>query len=115
MQCGRCGRPAADDDRFCGGCGAPLARSCAACGRHLAPDAAYCTGCGEPVGVRPAARVPVEDRRPVSVLFVDVVDFTPYAEGSDPEQVRRTQSAFFAATRQVIGQYGGVVEKYIGD
>ena len=49
------------------------------------------------------------------MLFVDLVDFTPYAERADPEVVRELQKSFFAAAREVIGQYGGVVEKYIGD
>ena len=56
-----------------------------------------------------------EDRRRISVLFVDLVDFTPYVEREDPELVRELQKGFFATARQVIGQYGGVVEKYIGD
>ncbi len=56
-----------------------------------------------------------EDRRRVSVLFVDLIDFTPYAERADPEQVRAMQTGFFSAARRVVGQYGGVVEKYIGD
>lgn len=56
-----------------------------------------------------------EERRRVSVLFIDLVDFTPYVERADPELVRSMQRAFFSAARRVIGQYGGVVEKYIGD
>ena len=55
------------------------------------------------------------DRRRVSVLFIDVVQFTSYAEGADPEQVRALQNDYFTTVRRIIGQYGGVVEKYIGD
>ena len=55
------------------------------------------------------------DRRRVSVLFIDVVEFTSYAEGADPEQVRALQNDYFTTVRRIIGQYGGVVEKYIGD
>src|SRR5690606_39763319 len=62
--------------------------------------------------IRPA---PLEDRRRVSVLFIDLINFTPYVERSDPEVVRAMQTAFFSTARRVIGQYGGVVEKYIGD
>lgn len=51
----------------------------------------------------------------MSVLFVDLIDFTPYVEQSDPELVRAMQTGFFSAARRVVGQYGGVVEKYIGD
>ncbi|MEU1844309.1 ATP-binding protein [Micromonospora sediminicola] len=115
-QCDRCGRTAADGDRFCGGCGAELSAVCPHCLRPLATDVAFCTTCGSP---RPGARQPVptpqEDRRRVSVLFVDLIDFTPYVERADPEQVRGMQTGFFSAARRVVGQYGGVVEKYIGD
>ena len=51
----------------------------------------------------------------MSVLFIDVIDFTPYVERADPELVRAMQTAFFATTHRVIQRYGGVVEKYIGD
>ena len=50
-----------------------------------------------------------------SVLFCDVVGFTPLAESRDPEAVRELLSAYFATARTVIGRYGGVVEKFIGD
>lgn len=56
-----------------------------------------------------------EERRRVSILFADLVDFTPYAESVDPELVRRIQTSFFTAARRVIRRYGGVIEKYIGD
>ncbi|GAB3941587.1 hypothetical protein GCM10027614_27170 [Micromonospora vulcania] len=116
-QCGRCGRTAADGDRFCGGCGAELGAVCPHCLRPLASDVTFCTSCGSPRpgADRPAAITPQEDRRRVSVLFVDLIDFTPYVERTDPEQVRGMQTGFFSAARRVVGQYGGVVEKYIGD
>ena len=44
-----------------------------------------------------------------------MVGFTPYVEQADPELVRGLQTAFFATARRVVGQYGGVVERYIGD
>lgn len=105
---------AADDDRFCGGCGTQLARTCRHCGRPFAEEATFCTGCGRP-RTQPEPGAPTEDRRRVSVLFVDLVGFTPYAEQADPELVRNMQTSFYAAARRVVGQYGGVVEKYIGD
>ena len=50
-----------------------------------------------------------------SVLFCDVVGFTPLAEARDPEAVRELLSEYFTVARTVITRYGGVVEKFIGD
>ena len=50
-----------------------------------------------------------------SVLFCDVVGFTPLSESRDPEAVRELLSRYFAVARTVISRYGGVVEKFIGD
>jgi class 3 adenylate cyclase len=50
-----------------------------------------------------------------SVLFCDVVGFTPLSEARDPETIRELLSRYFETARTVIGRYGGVVEKFIGD
>ena len=50
-----------------------------------------------------------------SVLFCDVVGFTPLSESRDPEAVRELLSRYFGVARTVIGRYGGTVEKFIGD
>ena len=50
-----------------------------------------------------------------SVLFCNVVGFTPLSESRDPEAVRELLTQYFAVARTVIGRYGGVVEKFIGD
>jgi class 3 adenylate cyclase/predicted ATPase len=57
----------------------------------------------------------VAERRVCSVLFCDVVGFTPLSEARDPEAVRELLSQYFERARTVIGRYGGVVEKFIGD
>jgi class 3 adenylate cyclase len=57
----------------------------------------------------------VAERRVCSVLFCDVVGFTPLAESRDPEAVRELLSRYFEVARTVIGRYGGVAEKFIGD
>jgi len=61
------------------------------------------------------AQAPVAERRVCSVLFCDLVGFTPLSEARDPEAVRELLSAYFGVARTVIGRYGGVVEKFIGD
>ncbi|WKU08520.1 adenylate/guanylate cyclase domain-containing protein [Micromonospora sp. HUAS LYJ1] len=113
LKCGHCSRAAGPDDRFCGGCGQALTLTCASCGHGNSPEANFCTNCGQPL--RDHAVTVQEDRRQVSVLFIDIVDFTTYAERADPEQARSLQQAYFATVRKLVHQYGGVVEKYIGD
>jgi class 3 adenylate cyclase/tetratricopeptide (TPR) repeat protein len=55
------------------------------------------------------------ERRIVSVLFLDLEDFTALAESLDPEDVRNLQARYFEAARSVIAHYGGTLEKFIGD
>ncbi len=104
---------AGPEDRFCAGCGAGLTRNCFQCGRSLPTDASFCTSCGAPVTVTTATKI--EDRRRITVLFIDMAGFTKISEWADPEQIRNFQQEYFATVREVMRQYGGVVEKYIGD
>jgi class 3 adenylate cyclase/predicted ATPase len=67
-----------------------------------------------PPGIAAAAG-PVAERRVCSVLFCDLVGFTPLSESRDPEAVRELLSRYFDRARTVIGRYGGVAEKFIGD
>jgi class 3 adenylate cyclase/tetratricopeptide (TPR) repeat protein len=66
-----------------------------------------------------AGRATLEYRRPelrqVSVLFCDLVGFTPLAEHRDPEDVRELLSGYFALAKTIVGRHGGVIEKFIGD
>ena len=51
----------------------------------------------------------------MSVLFADLVGFTPLAEGRDSEDVRELLSRYFETCQRLITLYGGTVEKFIGD
>jgi class 3 adenylate cyclase len=55
------------------------------------------------------------ERKIVTVLFADLVGFTPLSESLDPEDVRTIQQAYFAGVRETVGRHGGVLEKFIGD
>ena len=61
-----------------------------------------------------SAPAPVE-RRIVTVLFADLVGFTPLSERLDPEDVAAIQDAYFAAVRETVARHGGRLEKFIGD
>jgi class 3 adenylate cyclase/tetratricopeptide (TPR) repeat protein len=66
----------------------------------------------------PVAEAPsgaVAERRLVSVLFADLVGFTTLSETRDSEEVRDLLSRYFETSRQIIGRYGGTIEKFIGD
>ena len=122
-RCARCGASLGAGDRFCGDCGAPVG-GCPSCGEPMVPGKRFCRACGHPLdGLAPAspaampappgaaaAAGPVAERRVCSVLFCDVVGFTPLSESRDPEAVRELLSAYFEVARTVIGRYGGVVE-----
>jgi class 3 adenylate cyclase/tetratricopeptide (TPR) repeat protein len=60
-------------------------------------------------------RVAAEQRKLVTVLFSDLVDFTVLSQQLDAEDVRTVIDAYFSRWRQHIEANGGVVEKYIGD
>jgi class 3 adenylate cyclase len=62
----------------------------------------------------PAAALP-EERKIVTILFVDLVGFTGRAERLDPEDVRAVQTRYFARVRAAVESFGGTVEKFIGD
>ena len=51
----------------------------------------------------------------MSVLFTDLVGFTTVSESRDSEEVRELLSRYFELARELVGRYGGVVEKFIGD
>ena len=61
------------------------------------------------------ASPPDEQRKLVTVLFADLAGFTALSERMDPEEMRELQDAYFAAIAKPIEDYGGSVEKYIGD
>ncbi len=129
MICADCGGENEPGRRFCGDCGRPLAVACPACGAPNSARARFCGDCGAPItagagsardsaagaSASAAATPTLTERRHVSVLFADLVAFTTLAEARDSEEVRDLLTRYFDACQTVIGRYGGVVEKFIGD
>ena len=125
--CSNCGTENPAGTKFCKECGARLGVACPACGIALLPDAKFCGECGSPVSATTtvgataahaaasASSPPVAERRLVSVLFADLVGFTTLAENRDAEDTRELLIRYFDLARDVIGRYGGTVEKFIGD
>ena len=127
--CANCGTENEAGRKFCKECASRLALGCPSCGATNSADAKFCGECATPLvtGATPPpaamrrseapARtpVPVAERRHVSVLFADLVGFTPFAEERDAEEVRETLSRYFELAGEVIARHGGSVEKFIGD
>ncbi|HET6791212.1 MAG TPA: AAA family ATPase [Actinomycetota bacterium] len=85
--------------------------SCPSCGREAPTDAAFCPTCGTSLTAERAR----EERKLVSVLFVDLVGFTSQSDRADPEEVRDLLQGFHSRSKQEIERFGGTVEKFIGD
>jgi class 3 adenylate cyclase/tetratricopeptide (TPR) repeat protein len=120
MPCDWCGFANADAARFCGGCGASLATECPSCAAPLRSGLRFCDSCGTQLGPAPSEPDPIApgtraERRRVSVLFVDLEDFTGIAESMDPEALRQVQSRYFESARAAVAAYDGTIEKFIGD
>ncbi len=113
--CSACGADNRAGRKFCSRCGAPLALACPTCGAANEPDDRFCGECGTSLAAEASAPTAEAERRLVSVLFGDLVGFTPLSEDRDPEEVRELLSRYFDTARQVIDRYGGTVEKFIGD
>jgi len=86
---------------------------CATCGQDNPDVARFCLACGAALAVDEAP--PQEERRFISVLFVDLVGFTARAERLDPEDVRAVLTPYHETVRKEIESFGGVVEKFVGD
>jgi Adenylate and Guanylate cyclase catalytic domain/Double zinc ribbon len=133
--CANCSTENLPGTRFCIECGSTLEAGCPSCGFANVPNAKFCAQCGTrlapaagagaaAVAAAPsaasatqpaAANESTAERRLVSVLFADLVGFTPFAEERDAEDVRDTLTRYFDIARDVVERYGGTIEKFIGD
>ncbi|MEO6797698.1 MAG: adenylate/guanylate cyclase domain-containing protein [Candidatus Dormibacter sp.] len=56
-----------------------------------------------------------EERRVVTVLFADVAGSTAMGDVLDPEDVRILLRRYYDLATEVVSEYGGILEKFIGD
>ncbi|MFI2113105.1 adenylate/guanylate cyclase domain-containing protein [Streptomyces rubiginosohelvolus] len=105
--------------------------NCLSCQQDLPPTARFCSSCGTPcattetaaaatavavTGAGPAAAPPPGDeRKPVTVLFCDLVGSTALSGVLDPETLRSVTLRYFEAMSAEIVARGGTPEKFIGD
>ena len=85
---------------------------CSSCGQENPDIARFCLACGASLEAETPHR---EERRIVSVVFVDLVGFTSRSEQLDPEDVRAILTPYHGTVRDELESFGGVVEKFVGD
>ncbi|MBF0589192.1 MAG: tetratricopeptide repeat protein [Magnetococcales bacterium] len=120
--CIKCSFPAAQEDRFCGGCGSPLLHLLA-----QPPEGAMATvgqsAMLSPMGSQPARNIQdgsgspsmESERKNVTVLFADISGFTSMSEKLDPEEVTNIMNACLKLLADCVIRYEGYVDKFIGD
>src|SRR5215213_8284351 len=86
---------------------------CAVCGQDNPGGFRFCGACG--ASLAGPARAPAEERRLVSVLFLDLVGFTARSDQADPEDVGALLRPYHARLRAEIERRGGTLDKFIGD
>ncbi|HEX5326101.1 MAG TPA: AAA family ATPase, partial [Acetobacteraceae bacterium] len=55
------------------------------------------------------------ERRPISVMFCDLIDFTPMSARLDPEELQGIVREYQTRTAAAIARYGGFIARYVGD
>ncbi|ORV53786.1 hypothetical protein AWC02_01475 [Mycolicibacter engbaekii] len=86
------------------------ATTCPICGSQCLAGARFCHCCGAATTASASA-----EYKQVTVLFADVVHSMGIAAAVGPERLREIMAALFGRCADVVGRYGGTVEKFIGD
>jgi class 3 adenylate cyclase/tetratricopeptide (TPR) repeat protein len=139
MKCPKCQFDNRQGAKFCLQCGGNLQFLCPQCGRTLPFLAKFCDECGHDLGKpkeapsidysQPQAYTPrflvdkilttrgfIEgERKPVTVLFADVVNYTSISEKLDPEEVHQIMDGCFQILMNEVHRYEGTIDKFTGD
>ncbi len=55
------------------------------------------------------------ERRTVTVIFADIVSFTPLSDSLPPEVLATTMARFYDVTSTIAFEHGATIDKFIGD
>ena len=83
---------------------------CERCGAPLPDGARFCPSCGFPVGAPPP-----EERKVVTVMFVDLVGSTELSSRIDPERYREVLAAYYRAVGEELESLRGRAVNLAGD
>jgi len=139
MKCSQCQSDNPEGKKFCRKCGAMLSLLCPKCGSELLPDDLFCGDCGhdlrKPVVAPPldytqphsytpkhlaekilTSRSSIEgEKKLVTVLFADVVNFTAISAKLEPEEVHDIMDGCFKLLMDEIHRYEGTINQFTGD
>jgi class 3 adenylate cyclase/tetratricopeptide (TPR) repeat protein len=122
VQCMKCALENRTGRKFCASCGTSLPVPCERCGFPNEAAERYCGGCGQALDGERTATVEAGrnvdsggDRRPVTVLFCDLVGYTQLSSALDAEDVHGLLERFFALVDATVDRFGGTIDKHIGD
>jgi class 3 adenylate cyclase/tetratricopeptide (TPR) repeat protein len=139
IECLKCGIENPKGRKFCRNCGAKLGQTCSDCGFENIPGDKFCGGCGHDLREnkavpsidysRPRSYIPKflidkilnmrssmeGERKLVTVLFADVVNYTSISEKLDPEEVHQIMDGCFRLLMAEIHKYEGTIDKFTGD
>jgi class 3 adenylate cyclase/DNA-binding winged helix-turn-helix (wHTH) protein/tetratricopeptide (TPR) repeat protein len=134
-RCAVCQQPQEPAARFCVACGTPRPETCLRCGQAVSMPATFCPRCGQRLDAQPSAAPSLEmvlsaplpvsravthhgmagERKRVTVLFCDLVDFTALVERLGPEAIHRLLQRFFDLALHEVRRYGGTLSEFLGD
>lgn len=140
IRCSKCSFSNIVGAKFCQNCGQLLGRACRSCGNLNTLEANFCNQCGTkfttdlfdgynnnlnrlqqstPQALRDKiinAKARMEgERKPVAILFTDIVDSTSIAEKLDPEDWRDIITGAHQLVSQVVYRYEGTIAQLLGD
>ena len=84
---------------------------CGSCGAELRAGDKFCHGCGSPVA-EPDTHA---EYKQVTVLFADVVHSMDIAAAVGAERLREIMAELVNRAAAVVQRYGGTVDKFTGD
>ena len=140
MKCLQCETENREEANYCQNCGEMLGKQCQHCGKTSLPAAKYCDTCGKPLSENAESqainysqpqtytpprglaekilnsRTSVEgERKLVSIIFIDVANYTSISEHLDPEEIHQIMDRCFKLIMGEIHRYEGTITQFTGD
>ena len=97
----------------------------------LRPGRRFCADCGAPIeaggqtslvrsehtaaAIAPAPALTTAERRPLSVMFCDLIGSTALSSRLDAEDLREVIRTYQAGVANTIRQFDGFIARYVGD